>query len=46
MPLTWDPGRQHTPLQLGSGLQMGPSVHLRRESPNTTMLLSFLAEAV
>ena len=46
MSLTWAPGRQHTFLRLGSGLQMGPSVPLRRESPTTTTLLSFLAETV
>ena len=46
MSLMWAPGRQHTSLQVWSGLQMEPSVPLRRESPTTIPLLPFLTEAV
>lgn len=40
MSLTWVPGRQHASLGLRSGLQMGPSISLSRESPPTTTFLS------
>ena len=46
MYLTQAPGGQHTSRRLGSGLHMGPSVPLTRESPTTTTFLSLLTEAV
>lgn len=46
MSLTCAPGRQHTSLRVGSGRHIGPSVPRRRESPMTTILLSFRVEAV
>ncbi len=46
IPVTRAPGRQHTSVRVGSGRHFGPSVPLRRESPTTITLLSFLEEAV
>ena len=46
MSLTQAPGRQHTSLEVGLGVHMGPSVPLRKESLTTITLLSFLAELI
>ena len=43
---TQAPGRQQISLWSGSGLYIGPSAHLRMESPTTMTLLGFFIELV